>query len=164
MGQSVTRNTQRIFLFRFFWQRWGILGHFIALISYTRSKSSRERTRQRKFSHFSSILSRLNQLQCPETLIYGTTFPGTTKIHTTSPAECERPYKVESGDIDDSRFREKTSNRCTVYFKLLLHQINDIWNIQLQGVFQRALITFVLKQSYSFINVQICLLIPIFLY
>ena len=38
------------------------------------------------FALFHRFLARLNQLRCTATLIYGTTFPGSTKIHSASPA------------------------------------------------------------------------------
>ena len=51
------------------------------------TKCSRERTKQRGIlAFFNRFLARLNQHRCPATLIYGTTFPDSTKTHSTSPA------------------------------------------------------------------------------
>ena len=44
-------------------------------------------TKQRGcLAFFNQFLARLNQLRCLATLINGTTFPGSSKIHSTSPA------------------------------------------------------------------------------
>ena len=77
----------QIFLFGFFSQREDIFTHFIGLISSSRHKGFAKRNKQRGiFAFFNQFLARLNQHRCPATLIYGTTFPGSTKTHSTSPA------------------------------------------------------------------------------
>ena len=89
-GQSVARLTHRIVLFGFFNQREDIFTHFIGQFQALDIKGSREITKQRGFfALFNRFLARLNQHRCPATLIYGTTFPGSTKTHSTSPAGWE---------------------------------------------------------------------------
>ena len=86
-GKSVAHNRHKIFSFGFFYQREDIFRHFIGRTSDSRLKGTRDITKQRGFfAFFHRFLARLNQLRCPATLIYGTTFPGSTKIHSTSPA------------------------------------------------------------------------------
>ena len=75
------------FLFGFFNQREDIFMHFIGLILSSRHKGfARKNLTKRNFCIFNRFLARLNQHRCPATLIYGTTFPGLTKTHSTSPA------------------------------------------------------------------------------
>ena len=63
--------------------------HFIGLILSSRHKGfARKELNKEDFLHFNRFLARLNQHQCPATLVYGTTFPGSTKTQSTSPAGC----------------------------------------------------------------------------
>ena len=89
-GQSVAHNKHRIFLFGFACQREDLFRHFIGLISF-RLQTLRVlviELNKEFFCIFYRFLAPFNQLQCSATLIYGTTFPGSTKIHSTSPTGC----------------------------------------------------------------------------
>ena len=84
---SVAHNCHIIFSFGFFYQREDIFRHYVAELQISHLKGTRDITNQRGlFAFFHRFLARLNHLRFPATLIYGTTFPGSTKIHSTSPA------------------------------------------------------------------------------
>ena len=111
-GQSVAHTRHTIFQNRLLYQVKDSLRHFIGLISESRLKGySRYSKTKRNFAFFHRFLARLNQLRCPATLIYGTTFPGSTKIHSTSPAGCMCMGEVQKSDDQTCTSRCKNIDR-----------------------------------------------------